>query len=320
MSLLREFINTVIIKLPKAPVGPGAPPPDANLDSATARPTAPPAAPDLEEIDVTPIQATIAIGEQQQFTATAEYANGAKRDVTKEVIWISTSPKDVSIDQKGLATAHRARGVQVRAKDPNSDVRSWAMVEVPGDQSQVLLRIRISPEEATIESGKTLQFHATGGYADRSTKDLTKFVAWSSSDPAVVSIDDAGLAVGQRVMGRARVTAMDRTNDCSEYANVTVTVDGKRPPKGPKLKSITISPAKASIAGGAKQQFTATGEYDDKSTMDLTRLVAWSSDDEAVVSIDRQSGLATAQRGKGTAKIDAVDPDTAVCGNVDVTV
>src|SRR5262245_371554 len=313
----KDVASKVVSKAPGAAAGQPAAEPVPTPSAAPA----PPATAELQDLDIRPRNVEMTVGGKQQFTATAMYADGTKRDVTKDIVWTSTSAEDVSIDENGLATAHRAQGVQIRAREPQTDWRSTAMVEVAGDKSQVLLWLKVSPEEATIEGGNRQQFTATGGYADKSKKDLTKQVTWSSSDESVLSVDAAGLAISHSAVGRTRITAtLPDNKDYSDFAKVTVTVNGKRPPKPPKLTAIAITPAQASIASGAKQQFTATGVYADGSEKDLTKLVAWKSDDDAILLIDRHSGVATAQRGQGSTRIQAVDPESALYQGIDVTV
>ena len=62
---------------------------------------------------------------------------------------------------------------------------------------------------------------------------------------------------------------------------------------GVTLTSVAVTPASASIAAGATQQFTATGMYSDNSTKDLTSSVTWASSSTSVATI-AASGLATA--------------------------
>jgi hypothetical protein len=57
------------------------------------------------------------------------------------------------------------------------------------------------------------------------------------------------------------------------------------------LITITITPANPSIALGASQQFTATGQFSDGSSLNLTRQVTWSSSDVGIAVIST-SGLA----------------------------
>src|SRR5258706_8227959 len=60
-----------------------------------------------------------------------------------------------------------------------------------------------------------------------------------------------------------------------------------------KLKTIAVTPATASIAPGATQQFRATGAYSDGSSSDITAQVTWSSGTASVATIGASTGLAT---------------------------
>jgi hypothetical protein len=62
---------------------------------------------------------------------------------------------------------------------------------------------------------------------------------------------------------------------------------------GVTLTGVAVTPASASIAAGATQQFTATGMYSDNSTKDLTSSATWASATTSVATISG-SGLATA--------------------------
>jgi acid phosphatase type 7 len=56
------------------------------------------------------------------------------------------------------------------------------------------------------------------------------------------------------------------------------------------LVSITVSPSNPSILVGKTQPFTATGNYSDNSTQDLTTTVTWSSSNTAVATISNSAG------------------------------
>ncbi len=64
---------------------------------------------------------------------------------------------------------------------------------------------------------------------------------------------------------------------------------------GASLVSIEVSPDPASVPEGSTEQLTATGTYDDASTLNLTSAVTWTSDDEdiATVSSGSAGGIAT---------------------------
>lgn len=60
----------------------------------------------------------------------------------------------------------------------------------------VLTSIVVTPPSWSITAGLALQFFATGAYDDGSTADLTNTADWTSADPSIASIDQAGFATG----------------------------------------------------------------------------------------------------------------------------
>src|SRR5262249_54539378 len=123
----------------------------------------------------------------------------------------------------------------------------------------------------------TQQFTATGTFADSVPRDVTVFVAWGSSAPAVATIDVAGFATG-RALGGTTIQAVSGTITGSTGLTVG-------------LMSIAISPLSASIRVSQTQQFTATGTFT-SGPQDITNFVAWSSSMPAVATISAL-GLAT---------------------------
>jgi trimeric autotransporter adhesin len=61
----------------------------------------------------------------------------------------------------------------------------------------------------------------------------------------------------------------------------------------PKLTSITVTPSTLTISKGQTNQMTATGNYDDGSTKNLTGSATWTSSDSACATVS-SSGLITA--------------------------
>ena len=72
---------------------------------------------------------------------------------------------------------------------------------------------------------------------------------------------------------------------------------------GPTLTSITLTPANSTIATGSTQQFTATGNYSNGTSLNVTGQAAWSSSNSTVASVTMR-GLA-AGLNTGTALISA---------------
>src|SRR5690349_12069783 len=55
-----------------------------------------------------------------------------------------------------------------------------------------LVSITVTPATASVQAQATQQFTATGAFSDASTKDITKSVSWTSSDPGKATIQNSG--------------------------------------------------------------------------------------------------------------------------------
>jgi hypothetical protein len=74
------------------------------------------------------------------------------------------------------------------------------------------------------------------------------------------------------------------------------------------LESIVVTPASATISGGAQLQYSATGIFTDGSTLNLTTSVVWISSNTLIAiinNIDGFQGLAVANFGAGSTNITA---------------
>ena len=92
--------------------------------------------------------------------------------------------------------------------------------------------------------------------------------------PSVASAESAGLSVSDNASGRPQT--------------VSLTGTGFVPP--PVLLSITINPSNPVVLAGSTLQLTATGNYSDGSTADLTSSVSWASAQPSIASIGTAAG------------------------------
>src|SRR4051812_9033318 len=114
-----------------------------------------------------------------------------------------------------------------------------------------LMSINVTPATASIPSGTTRQFTATGAYSDGTTKDITRSVAWSSSTTSVATIQASGSTAGlatAKAVGSTTISATSGGIGGNATLQVTPAV----------LVSITVTPAKASVNTGSSVQFSAT--------------------------------------------------------------
>ena len=160
----------------------------------------------LESITVTPVNASIAAGTKQQFTATGTFSDGPQTDITTSVIWTSSNGSVATIDAAGKAAALAAGTTTITAM--SGSISNSASLQVT---LATLVSIAVTPVNPSVFTGATEQFTATGSFSDGSQQDVTDSVIWSSSTPAVATISNkegsnglaATIAVGETIITAA---------------------------------------------------------------------------------------------------------------------
>jgi len=209
----------------------------------------------LTSIAVTPSSISIALGYTEQFAAIATYSDGSTQDITQSATWTSSSPNIAVVNSAGLATSMLAGMTTVSASSGSVTAGAVLTINAPVPVSLV-----IAPASATVFIGAPQQFGATLTYSDGSSLNVTGAVTWTSSNPAVATVNNAGLAVGV-TGGSSTIGATWGANLLT--ANVGMTVS---PP------TVSITPAVASVALSATVQFGATV------TGSANQNVSWSVD------------------------------------------
>jgi YVTN family beta-propeller protein len=137
-------------------------------------------------ITVTPANSSSAVGSTLQFTATGSFSDGSVRDLTTLVTWSSSAGGVASISNasgsNGLATAVAAGSTTITAALGVSGSTTLTV--------KALVAIAVTPVNPTMGLGSTLQFAATGTFADGSIQDLTASVTWSSTDSGVAVVSN----------------------------------------------------------------------------------------------------------------------------------
>lgn len=236
----------------------------------------------LNAIGVTPNPVSVADGFSRPFTATGSFSDASNRDITNQVTWSSSDPSVASISNSA-----GSRGVAL-ALDPGSSTITAVRSSVMGSAAltvtpAVISMVEVSPANPTVSAGRDIQLVATGTFSDGDTADITEQATWSSTATNVATVSNAsgsrgltsGVAVGSAMI-RAALGGQTGT------ANLMVTPA--------VLESIDVTPASPSIALGLNQQFTATGNFSDGTTQNLTSTVTWTSSDPAVATISNAMG------------------------------
>lgn len=150
------------------------------------------AAADVVSLSVTPASASVLIGATQQYTATANYADGSAQVVTTTSAWTSAAPLVAGVGAAtGLATGQSAGSAAISASFGGKTGTANLSVTAP----VTLASIAVTPATPTIVAGTTQQFVATGTYSNGSTAVIAAPV-WASGTLAVATINATGMASG----------------------------------------------------------------------------------------------------------------------------
>jgi hypothetical protein len=128
-------------------------------------------------------------------------------------------------------------------------------------------------------------------FADGSVVDVTgsSHLSYSSSNANVATVDTNGIVTALGY-GSGTITATYTVGGATLAIPIPVTVP---PAVEPTIQSTTVAPVNPSIAAGVTQQFTASGQFSDGSTHDVTNMCAWTSSAASTATISA-TGLATA--------------------------
>jgi trimeric autotransporter adhesin len=272
-------------------VAPGTANISATLDGVTGSAPLNVSSVTLVSIAVNPATAILAPASRRAYSATGTFSDGSTQIITTAVTWSSSDPAVASITSYGQVTGQSPGTATITAQLGSVSGTGSLVVE-----SSALTSVQVTPASAVVAEQTGVQFSAIGTFADGSTENLTNSVTWTSSPLSVATVSDtagsSGLASGI-APGDATITALFA--GLVGTASLTVT--------NAKMTSITITPSDPSVALGGSQQFTATGNFSDGSTENLTTQVSWASSSVNVANIDAR-GLANAA-GTGTTTITA---------------
>jgi hypothetical protein len=253
----------------------------------------------LASITVSPADAVISEGAEQQYTAIGRYSDNSERDITSEATWSSSDAAVAAITNAGLAkpaTPLKAGTVELTATMEGTVGRA-ALSVLEGESPPVISVITVSPACSVLSDAAEQQLTALGRYPDNSEEDITSQATWTSSDASIATITDTGQvkAAAPLKAGMAELTAsLDGV-----VGRAVVHVTELEPPQ-----SIALTPADPSIPYGTSIQFTAEGLFQDGSKQDMTSMLTWLSSD-ATVTIGAEGMAKSTAAGSATSTISA---------------
>lgn len=197
-----------VVTVPVCPNGSTAQPQPIVCFSETPTPGTVTCPPDVDcspvvSIDVTPNPVNAVVGGTQQLTVTATREQGGTSVITRQATYQSSNPAVATVSSAGVVTAVAAGNATITASytptgatTPLTDTTDVVVTAAPPTS------IAVTPATANVAVGATQQL----AVATNLGVDVTATATYTSSDPAVATVDAAGLVTGVAA-GTATITA-----------------------------------------------------------------------------------------------------------------
>lgn len=244
----------------------------------------------LQSISINSVNSYTHVGINQQFTATANYSNGTKVDISNQVAWTSSNPLipiQNTSGKNGLLQALTSGSTLVSAFFNGISTSINYSVS-----SSTLVSIMISSNTPNIHLGVAQKLSAIGVYSD-GMQDISNYVTWSSQNNSIVTVDSNGVITPINI-GNSVINATSLIGKSKNHLQITpITSSYNISISSSNLTSISISPNIFTTHLKVPVQYQAVANYADLSSESIINQITWSSSNTTVASIDSQSGLLT---------------------------
>ena len=213
--------------------------------------------PGLVSIAVTPTNPSIAVGKQQQFTATGTFSDGSKKDLTSSVTWTSSAPSVATISSAGMATGVGAGSTTIQATLATINGSTGLTVTAASN-----FTISASPASLSVNPGNqgtsTITTAVSGGFSNAISLSASGAPSGTtvSFNPATIPAPGSGnstmtITVGASTpVGTYPITVTGNGGGLQRTATVTLTVTA--------APNFTISASPASLNVNPGNQGTST--------------------------------------------------------------
>ncbi|MDO9308734.1 MAG: Ig-like domain-containing protein, partial [Deltaproteobacteria bacterium] len=264
----------------------------------------------LTGIVISPANFTLALNTSDRLSATGSFSNGTSRDITGAVEWSTASATIATVATPGgnlawinaLAVTPAATPTTISAKSGALTATTNLTVTAP-----TLGSITISPATMDLTVGTSKYFKITANFTNGTTQDVTTDSGWSSSVATRATVGDLGIAKG-RVSGVSAGSTVISASYGGSTITAPVTVATRT------LQSLALNQTGIyNVTAGNQLTFTATANYSDSTSQDVTEDTTWTIDKPGIailtdsqnqpgqaVGVDSGSAILTATFGGKT--------------------
>ncbi|MDM4770227.1 Ig-like domain-containing protein [Solimonas sp. SE-A11] len=164
----------------------------------------------LRSITIAPVSASTPIGFARQYQAFGQFSDGVEREVTSQVSWSTVDPGVIVFETRD-GSANWAKAVSAGTTTVIANLNGITGTVSARGIAASLQSLTVTPANATIARGATLQFNAQGVFEGGLSLPLTTQVTWASSNTRAATISNAegsrGLATAGTLLGTTTISA-----------------------------------------------------------------------------------------------------------------
>lgn len=213
---------------------------------------------------------------------------------TKTLVWSSSNSKVAEVDKYGEVTAVKPGTAYIYCKTKDTGVTVKCKVTVKEVKPT---SISFSSKTIEVEYGDIVKLKPTIKPSNATDKTLK----WSSSDPSVVKVSQAGNIKGLKAGKSAVITVT--TNTGNFKAKITVKVSPI------SVKKISISRTSVALSKGKTYKLDATASPSNATNKKLT----WTSSNPKVATVDSTGKVTTIKNGTAVITCKSSNGKTATC-------
>ncbi len=248
----------------------------------------------ITDVVVEPVDQTVLIDTQLQYTATALTSDNRPFDVTANSAWNSTSADVAEVSADGLVFAIAAGATKIQATYTHEGIATTGSTNLAVEAPLTLIAVNVEPVSAEVLVKASISYTAWATFSDSSRDNITTQAAWRSADTAVAVVgsgSDGGATTGVEA-GTTQIFAdyeyQGQTFDCQAAVGCAATVTVTDPVT---IRAIQVTPANQEISVGNTEQYKAEAIFSDDSVLDVTTTAAWSSSESDKLALEEPTGL-----------------------------
>ena len=242
----------------------------------------------IQSISVSPAESLSLVGLQNQFTATAVFADGSQQDVTNFSTWSSANPAIATIGSDGISTAVAPGISNIIASFNNASGTAQLAVSESAPKALIL---QANPLVLPLGSSENMQ--ALLILENNRQIDVSEQVSWDMLDSSIATVDNNS---GNKGFIESKKIGTTTVNANLTFAGSIFTANASVQVRSAEGLTLTLNPQSLTLAKGATGQFRVFAQFGESSTFEVTNDAKWLVEDTNIASIGytgNNGGLAT---------------------------